>query len=200
MAFLKSPLSQDTLLIRGLRVYMRPPAMGDYASWAELRAGSREHLVPWEPQWTRDELSRSAFRRRLRHYQREQRDDLGYAFFIFALGTEMLVGGITLSNIRRGVSQAGSLGYWIGAKHARQGLMSDAVRALVHHAFAEMRLHRLEAACLPVNYASIGVLERCGFEREGLARHYLKINGMWQDHLLFARINDDPRLGEAASP
>jgi ribosomal-protein-alanine N-acetyltransferase len=78
--------------------------------------------------------------------------------------------------------------------------MSDAVRALVHHAFAEMRLHRLEAACLPVNYASIGVLERCGFEREGLARHYLKINGMWQDHLLFARINDDPRLGEAASP
>lgn len=198
MAFLKSPLSQETLVVKGARVYMRPPGMGDYAGWAELRASSREHLVPWEPQWTRDELSRSAFRRRLRHYQREQRDDLGYAFFIYLLGTEQLLGGITLSNIRRGVSQAGSLGYWIGAKYARRGFMSDAVRAVVGYAFEDLRLHRIEAACLPFNYASIGVLERCGFDREGLARRYLKINGYWQDHLLFARINDDPRLGEAA--
>lgn len=200
MAFLKSPLAPEPLIVRGRRVYLRAPQMSDYSAWAELRAGSRDHLIPWEPQWTRDELSRSAYRRRLRHYQREMREDMGYAFFIFAAGSDVMLGGLTLSNIRRGVAQAGSLGYWIGARYARQGHMSDAVAAVVTHAFEDLKLHRLEAACLPVNYGSIGVLERNGFEREGLARRYLKINGTWQDHLLFARVSEDPRSGEVATP
>ena len=196
MAFLMTSLgSEPATLVRGNRVWLRSPQMADYASWAELRAMSREHLMPWEPQWTFDELTRSAYRRRLRHYQREQREDLGHAFFIFRSGDDALLGGVTLSNIRRGVSQSASLGYWLGAPFLRRGHMTDAVAAVLDFAFSEARLHRVEAACLPTNRGSVRVLEGNGFINEGLARRYLKINGIWQDHLLFARLNDDVATG-----
>lgn len=198
MAFLKSGLgSEPHPLLRGNGVWLRPPTASDYGAWAELRALSRAHLTPWEPQWSRDELSRGAFRRRLRHYFRESREDLGYAFFVFRAGDDCLLGGVTLSNVRRGVAQAVSLGYWLGAPFVRRGHMTAAVRAVLPYAFDELRLHRVEAACLPINAASISVLTKSGFTREGLARRYLKIDGEWQDHLLFAKLSEDdgPRQG-----
>jgi [ribosomal protein S5]-alanine N-acetyltransferase len=194
MAFLRPPLLVDPdTEIRGKRVYLRHPTNQDYPAWAELRALSRAHLTPWEPQWSRDELTRSNFRRRLRQYHREMRDDQGYAYIIFDEADAVLVGGLNLSNVRRGVAQAASIGYWMGAPFARRGLMTDAVRAAVGFAFATLRLNRLEAACLPSNAASQRVLEKAGFAREGRARRYLKINGQWQDHDLFALLQDDPR-------
>jgi ribosomal-protein-alanine N-acetyltransferase len=193
MAFLKTGLGMEfSAQVRGQGVWLRPPAMTDYPAWAELRALSREHLQPWEPQWARDELTRSAFRRRLRHYARESREDLGYAFFIFRAIDDELLGGITLSNVRRGVAQSASLGYWLGLPHIRRGYMTEAVRALLGFAYADLRLHRVEAACLPANAASIAVLQNNRFTHEGLARSYLKISGVWQDHVLFAKLHDDP--------
>jgi len=151
------------------------------------------HLVPWEPAWASDELSRASFKLRLRYYAREAREDLGYAYFVFRTGDDSLVGGITLSNVRRGVSQSVQLGYWMGLPHIRRGYMKAAVSAVLVHAFETLRLHRVEAACLPNNLASIRTLESAGFMREGLARQYLKINGVWQDHVLFARLGSDGR-------
>ena len=200
MAFLKSGLTPEfNPQIRGKGLWLRPPQMSDYASWAELRAMSREHLSPWEPQWSRDELTRSAFRRRLRHYLREQREDLGYALFIFRTGDDAMLGGLTLSNVRRGVSQSASLGYWIGQPFVRRGHMKTAVQAVTGFCFEELLLHRIEAACLPTNAASIRVLEHNAFAQEGVARRYLKINGSWQDHVLFARIVDDAANRETSS-
>jgi len=194
MAFLRSGLGNEWLPhVRVDGLHLRPPHMGDYVEWAELRAQSRDHLVPWEPQWARDELSREAFRRRIRHYQRELREDLGYAFFIFREPDDTLLGGITLSNVRRGVTQAASVGYWIGKSYAGRRYMTKALSGIIRFAFDELKLHRLEAACMPTNQASIRVLERNGFQREGLARRYLKINGVWQDHLVYATLSDDPR-------
>jgi [ribosomal protein S5]-alanine N-acetyltransferase len=194
MAFLRSPTGVDAEAeVHGQEVYLRHPTMSDYPAWAELRAMSRQHLTVWEPQWARDELARSAFRRRLRQYQRELRDDQGYAFFIFRHGDARLLGGLSMSNIRRGVAQAASIGYWIGAPHVRRGYMTDAVRATTPFAFGTLGLHRLEAACLPHNMPSARVLEKAGFKREGTARRYLKINGVWQDHDLFALLQDDAR-------
>jgi len=167
--------------------------MADHAEWAALRGASAAFLRPWEPEWAGDELSRSAFRRRLRYYQRDMRDGSGYAFFLFRIGDSKLLGGITLSNARRGVSQSISIGYWIGAPYSRQGLMTSAVSSVIPFAFDTLGFHRLEAACLPSNVASRKLLENCGFQYEGLARHYLKINGEWQDHLLYAVIADDAR-------
>jgi [ribosomal protein S5]-alanine N-acetyltransferase len=192
MAFLRSGLVGDLVpIVHGRNVRLRPPLASDYAQWAELRARSREHLRPWEPQWSHDELSRAAFRRRIRYYQRDLREDLGYAFFIFAADNDDLLGGLTLSNVRRGITQAAAVGYWLGLPYVGHGYMTEAVRALVPFAFHELKLHRLEAACLPHNLASIRVLERNGFQREGLARRYLRINGSWQDHLLFALLSED---------
>ena len=194
MAFLRSVSTPDTgPYVTGDTVTLRVPQLSDYQAWAELRAQSREFLTPWEPLWTSTELTRASFRRRLRHYAKELRDDLGYAFFVFDLSEETLLGGLTLSNVRRGVTQACTLGYWIGAPHARKGHMTAAVRAVAPFVFDNLRLHRLEAACLTSNEPSIRLLEKCHFMREGLARRYLKINGVWQDHILYALLNDDLR-------
>ncbi|MBO0765782.1 MAG: GNAT family N-acetyltransferase [Hyphomicrobiaceae bacterium] len=194
MAFLRPlPSIEPDADIRGAGVYLRYPAMQDYAAWAELRALSRHHLAPWEPQWSRDELTKSSFRRRLRQLQREVRDDLGYAYLIFGETPFTLLGGLNISNVRRGVAQAASVGYWIGAPFAGRGYMTDALCTAAQFAFASLRLNRLEAACLPTNAASARVLVKSGFTREGRARQYLKIDGRWQDHDLYARLNDDPR-------
>lgn len=192
MAFLRpTQTAQSSPLIRGDGVCLRPLMSSDYPQWAELRAVSREHLSPWEPQWPRDELSRSAFRRRLRHYAREARDDLGYAFGIVSESDNYLLGGLTLSNVRRGVTQAAALGYWLGRPHVGNGHMVAAVRAVLPYAFFALKLHRLEAASMPANVRSVRVLELTGFQREGFARRYLKINGVWEDHILFARLQSD---------
>jgi ribosomal-protein-alanine N-acetyltransferase len=199
MAFLRSTTGHDSAVtLRGRGVWLRAPLMGDYAPWAELRALSRDHLTPWEPVWQRDELSRSAFRRRVRYYQRESREDLGYAFLIFSDVDDQLVGGLTLSNVRRGVTQAAVLGYWLGKPFVCRGLMSEAVNAAATFGFDALHLHRLEAATMPNNVPSIRVLERNGFRREGFARRLLKINGVWEDHVLHALLSDDAHAGADA--
>jgi [ribosomal protein S5]-alanine N-acetyltransferase len=193
MAFLlSSSRTAPEIDLRGRGVSLRAPVLADYAAWAELRGSSRAELEPYEPRWTGDELSRPAFRHRLKHYGREAALDLGYAFFIFDAAGETLYGSVTISNVRRGVAMTGTIGYWIGSRVAGRGYMTEALCVLAHHAFLGLKLHRLEAGCVPTNTASVRVLEKSGFAREGLARRYLRINGVWQDHLLFARLADDP--------
>jgi len=192
MVFLRAaPAFETAHPVTGAGVVLRAPQLHDYLPWAELRSASRDHLTPWEPLWPLDDLTRSSFRRRLRHYANEARDDHGYAFFIFENATGRLTGGVTLSNVRRGVTQSATLGYWMGAAFASRGVMSASVATLIPFAFQTLRLHRLEAATLPSNAASIRVLEKSGFEREGYARSYLKINGTWQDHVLYGRLAQD---------
>jgi ribosomal-protein-alanine N-acetyltransferase len=177
--------------IGGAGVVLRTPQMADYEAWAGLRALSRDFLKPWEPVWPADDLTRGAFRRRLRRYARDQREDLAYPFFVFRAEDDVLVGGVTLSNVRRGVAQSASLGYWMGLPYAGRGHMSAAVGALVPFAFRTLRLHRIEAACVPTNQPSIRLLEKNRFEREGYARRYLCINGEWADHYLYARVREE---------
>jgi ribosomal-protein-alanine N-acetyltransferase len=179
--------------IDGDGVILRMPQMTDFEEWAALREASRQFLTPWEPTWPDDDLTRSAFRRRVKRYAEDLRADLGYAFLISRNSDGALVGGLTLANVRRGVAQAGSVGYWIGLPFVRQGYMTAAVRAVIPFAFASLRLHRLEAACIPTNAGSMRLLEKTGFTREGYAREYLCINGTWQDHLLYARLRDVPK-------
>jgi ribosomal-protein-alanine N-acetyltransferase len=190
MALFRS-VGEPELAVKGREVLLRPPQMSDHDEWAALREESRDFLTPWEPVWPADDLTRAAFRRRLRRYAEDQRTDQAYAFLIFRNDGNTLLGGVTLANLRRGVAQAGSIGYWVGARFARQGIMSAAMRALVPFAFDSLRLHRLEAACIPTNAASVALLEKTGFTREGYARDSLCINGLWADHLLYARLRGD---------
>lgn len=178
-------------LIQG-DLMLRVPRAGDFLEWSALRSRSRDTLTPWEPTWAADDLTRGGWRRRLAGYERERRDGTAVALFIFTqegvTGTRELVGGVRLSNIAYGVQQSASIGYWLGGDYVGQGYMSRAVDMVCRFGFDQLGLHRIEACCIPDNRASANVLTRCGFEEEGLAKSYLKINGQWRDHLLFARI------------
>ncbi len=192
MAFLRSVNPLDTYpVLRAGQVYLRAPQMSDFHGWVYLRASSQDFLMPWEPTWPRDDLTKSSFKRRLKRYVRDMRDDLAYPFLIFDTDSDNIVGGLTLSNVRRGVAQTCALGYWIGAPYARCGHMTAAVRGIIPYVFKTLQLHRLEAACLPSNEASVRLLKKSGFTEEGYARRYLRINGKWQDHLLFGLVADD---------
>ena len=171
----------------GSTTFLRAPRLEDFESWRDLRRSSRNFLEPWEPLWQDDEFLLSSFRKRISHYTKLARNDSAYPFFIFSPGEVKLLGAITLSNIRRGVAQMGTLGYWTGAAYANTGVMTDALHAVSTFARNDLTLNRLEAACLPANIPSIKLLQRTGFEREGFARSYLKINGNWEDHILWGK-------------
>ena len=190
MAVLDWITPDPALHLEGDGVRLRPPRMADHPAWAELRRESRAFLQPWEPTWPADDLTRAAFRRRLGIYARDQDGGYGFPFFVFD-GAGDLVGGVNLRDVKRGVSQSGAVGYWAGAPFARRGHTLAAVRAVTRFAFGRLGLNRLEAACVPENTPSRGLLERAGFRHEGVARAYLKIDGRWRDHLLFARLHTD---------
>jgi len=180
-------------LVRGDGLYLRPAIAADYSAWARLREQSRAFLTPWEPTWPSDDLTRAAFRRRLRRQAEDIARDEGFAFLIFESTSDELLGGLTLGGIRRGVAQAATLGYWMGAPHAGKGRMTRAVAAVARFGFDTLRLHRIEAACIPDNAPSIALLERNGFQREGFARAYLKIDDAWRDHILLALLEGEAK-------
>lgn len=194
MALLDWIAADNDLRLDGALVRLRPHRASDFAEWAALREESRAFLQPWEPIWPADDLTRGAYRRRLAAYAQDMERGVAYPFLVFRRRDNAMVGGVTLSNIRRGVAQMGSVGYWVGAPFTRRGYTLDAVRAVTAFCFDRLRLHRVEAACIPTNEASRGVLLKAGFREEGLARDYLKINGAWRDHLLFGLVTTDPSL------
>ncbi|MCZ8186727.1 MAG: GNAT family protein [Beijerinckiaceae bacterium] len=192
LASLTGGVPHEILTLESGPLRLRPPQAADYPSWAELRQASRPFLQPWEPAWPADDLTQAAFRRRLARYRQEIRSDSAYPFFLVDRHSEAILGGITLANVRRRAAQSATLGYWMGAPHAGKGHMTEAVKALTRHAFLRLGLERIEAACLPDNAASVRVLEKAGFRREGYARGYLSIAGARRDHVLFARLKSDP--------
>lgn len=181
------------LSIETPRLVLRLPEMGDHAPWAQLRRRGESFLRAWEPSWAIDHLTRKAFRSRVYWAHRSREEGRAVALFLIRREDARLLGAITLDNIRRGPSQSAQVGYWIGPEFARQGYMTEALEAVVGHAFAALDLSRIEAACLPENAASRGLLERAGFAYEGIARSYLQIDGRWRDHVLYAVLREDRR-------
>jgi len=175
------------------RMTLRPPQHSDFRAWVALRKASVGFLTPWEPTWSADHLTRKAFTNRVYWAQRSVTAGTALPLFLIRRADDVLLGAITLDNIRRGPSQAGTLGYWIGADFARQGFMAEAIEAVVHHGFHALDLSRIEAACLPENTPSRGVLEKSGFKYEGVAQSYLQIDGRWRNHVLYAYLRNDRR-------
>jgi len=175
------------------RLVLRLPQHADFRAWSDLRRESAAFLVPWEPAWSEDHLGRAAFANRVQWAARAEAQGTALPLFLIRRADEVLLGAITLDNIRRGPAQAGTLGYWVGRPFARQGYMREAIRGVVEHAFGALDLSRLEAACLPENAASRGLLEKSGFKYEGVAQSYLQINGRWRNHVLYANLRHDRR-------
>lgn len=185
--------NKRSICIETERLMLRLPELSDYRSWASLREASAHYLVPWEPTWTADHLSRRSFGARVQWAARLHKLGTGLPLFLIRHSDNQLVGAITLDNIRRGPAQTGTIGYWTGQPFARQGYMREAIGGLVNYAFGALDLSRLEAGCLPENTASRGVLEKSGFKYEGVAQSYLQINGRWRNHVLYANLRSDRR-------
>lgn len=175
------------------RMTLRAPQHSDFRAWAGLRKDSKEFLTQWEPVWSPDHLSRKAFTNRVYWAQRAMSNGTAVPLFLTLRDSGALLGAITLDNIRRGPAQAGTTGYWIGQPYARQGYMREALQALVHYAFTELDLSRIEAGCLPENTPSRRLLEQCGYKYEGVAQSYLQIDGRWRNHVLYANLRGDRR-------
>jgi [ribosomal protein S5]-alanine N-acetyltransferase len=194
LLFGREPIDRPDLLLDAGDIMLRPPMTHDYTAWVAERMASRAFLQPWEPAWLPDELTKRAYRSRLRRYAQDVRQDQAYPFFIFRKTDGALLGGLGLTQVRRGAAAMAALGYWMGEAHAGQGHMSAAVRRLAAFSFNTLHLRRLEAACVPENQRSMHLLEKAGFEREGYARQYLEINGTWRDHLLYGLLMDGQLL------
>ncbi|HKK97287.1 MAG TPA: GNAT family protein [Marivita sp.] len=175
------------------RLVLRPPMHSDFTPWSNLRRDSETFLAHWEPSWAEDHLTRRAFTNRVYWANRAIGNGSAIPLFLLRREDDMLLGAITLDNIRRGPAQAGTLGYWIGEPFARRGYMREAIEAVVHYAFDRLDLSRIEAACLPENQASRGLLEKSGFKYEGVAQSYLQIDGRWRTHVLYAQLRLDRR-------
>ena len=172
---IQSLLSKKKLT--GQRIFLRPPKRRDALKWQKLRLYSKNFLVPWEPAWDASSCSRRAFIRYYKNSNYLANMDKAYSFLIFKIDDKDLIGGINVGNVRRGVSQSASLGYWIGANYARKGYMMEALKLLIPSLFIDLRFNRLEAATLEENLASRNLLKKIGFKKEGILRNYLKING-----------------------
>ncbi|MDP7149546.1 MAG: GNAT family protein [Paracoccaceae bacterium] len=186
-------LAKRKVRIETERMTLRLPSHSDFIAWTSLRQMSREFLTPWEPVWAADHLTRKSFTNRVHWAQRSVSGGTGLPLFMFNRSDNALLGAITLDNVVRGPSQSGTLGYWIGQPYARQGYMREAIVSLTHYVFDAMDLSRIQAACLPENEASRGVLEKTGFKYEGVAQSYLQINGRWRNHVIYSCLRHDRR-------
>jgi len=173
------------------RVALRAPRVSDAPRLLENAVRSQDHLAPWSPAPEPGQIDVAHVRERILEQRRDFRADRHYRFCL-TLGREgPIIGRVALSQVVRGVFQNAYLGYWIDVEHARKGLMTEAVRLVLDVAFRDLALHRVQAAIIPHNVASLGVARNVGFRQEGRAERYLKLAGAWQDHLLFALTADE---------
>ncbi len=188
---------QNTPNLQGEGVYLRFPLRRDYREWAAVRGASRSFLEPWEPTWPSDDLTRRSFFRRIGRYEQDYAAGTAVPLFLFSADDDRLIGGLNIGNIRRAAAQSCMIGYWMAEDSAGRGLMLAGLRAAIPFIFGTMRLHRIEAACIPDNKRSVRLLEKANFRYEGYLRGYLKINGEWRDHHLYALLDSDTAHGEA---
>ncbi len=192
MSFLNAySLKKNLFEITGQKVILRPPQYSDWKAWADERKKNKLYLQPWEPLWSINELERSSFVKRVRMFERLSHNDQAYSFLIFTSDNEDFIGEVNISNVQRGIIQSCTIGYWIAKDCEGKGMMSESLELVKEFIFNELKLHRIEAACLPHNMPSIKVLLKNGFIKEGTARKLLKINDKWQDHTVLSFIHDD---------
>jgi [ribosomal protein S5]-alanine N-acetyltransferase len=175
----------------GSRVYIRLLEISDASALHQLRRRNREFLAPWEPRPPHEEDSVEVQRAQLRFASDSATNDRGYHFGIFLPDSDDLVGTITLSNVARGAWHNATLGYFVDERHNGRGFATEAIRLVVQLAFEELGLHRIQAGVMPRNPASMRALEKAGFRREGVSLNYLRINDVWEDHVMFAITVED---------
>jgi ribosomal-protein-alanine N-acetyltransferase len=185
---------------RGARVYLRPPRRADGEAFlAAIRASLRLH-----GRWVLPPATPTAFATYVQRFGRSARWDPERAthagFLVCRCDDDAIVGAFNLSEIVRGAFRSVYLGYYALAPHAGQGYMSEAFDLVLEAVFRTFRLHRVEVNIQPGNAASLRLVERAGFAREGYSRRYVKIAGRWRDHVRFALLAEDWRRRRTHRP
>jgi ribosomal-protein-alanine N-acetyltransferase len=171
---------------------IRPTALADVDEQLVLRRANREHTAPWDPSRDQSFFTVAGQRLELELDQRAWAAGSAFAFAVLAADEgDRLIGRVALANVVRGPWQNATLGYWVDRGAGRRGHATRAVRLALRYAFENLGLHRVQPAIIPRNAASLRVAEKVGFRREGRALRYLKINGVWEDHEIYALTVED---------
>lgn len=182
--------AMNDVRLKGDRLFLRPPILGDWQQWADIRERNRKALYAYEPLWPEGCLDKPFFQKRLARQAKDWHEDRCYSFLAFDM-TGHLIGGANINNVIRGAAHFASIGYWLDHEKRGQGYMQEALILLLGFAFGTLELHRINASTLPDNEKSTNLLKRLGFKEEGYAEKYLKIAGKWQDHRLFGLCVED---------
>jgi ribosomal-protein-alanine N-acetyltransferase len=184
-------LHTERLLLRAASAALAPAVNG-------FQMRNLAHFAPWDPPYSADYFEPEGVRVRLERAEQDFAAGSAYGFWFSLLEAPAdLIGKVNVTQVSRGPFQSASLGYAIDTQAQGQGLMHEALQAVIALMFAApVRLHRLQAAVRPENHASLAVMKRLGFAHEGLSRRYLFIAGAWRDHETFALINPDWGLDE----
>ena len=177
-----------TCRLAGTRVIVRLPEQRDAQAIARYFGENAQHLAVFSPA-PPEYADPALWRVRIETMRRQYADGDSCLTFLFDLDDAQVIGTANLSEFVRGPFQAAYLGYSVAKAREGQGLMHEALRLLIDFAFGELRLHRIMANHMPRNERSAALLRRLGFVREGLAREYLRINGVWEDHVLTSLTN-----------
>ncbi|GAA0476958.1 MULTISPECIES: ribosomal protein S5-alanine N-acetyltransferase [Tatumella] len=167
--------------------------VNDRDAWrmADYYAGNRAYLMPWEPIRDQSYFQASGWQARLSVMTEQQRQGAAYYFILLDPSEQEVMGVANFSNVVRGCFYACYLGYSLGEKWQGQGLMQEALQAAIRYMQRQHKIHRIMANYMPRNQRSGNLLARLGFEKEGYARQYLLINGVWEDHVLTALTRED---------
>jgi ribosomal-protein-alanine N-acetyltransferase len=170
----------------GALVEIRPLTLDDVDAQLELRCSNREFMRPYDPRQPEHFFTRDGQEAHIRVSMQQWLDDRAFGFGVFERGTGALVGRVALSNVVRGAWQNATLGYWIAGDRNGRGYATESVRLATRFAFVDAGLHRVQAAIMPRNERSVRVIEKAGFRYEGDSHRYLSINGVWEDHRIYA--------------
>lgn len=177
--------------LTGERIYIRFYQDGDAQAMYDLFLRNKEFFQKYSPTRGEDFYTLESKRKAIKDGEGQRERDERYSFGIFLKDTGEMIGNVGLSEIQRGSCQCGMIGYSLDQGYNGRGYTTEAVKLAVGFAFDQLKLHRVEAGVMPHNMASIRVLEKAGFQREGIARKSVEINGKWEDHLILAILSED---------
>ena len=177
--------------IESSRIIIRHPKRRDWRAWVNLRKESHKFLQKWEPYWDIKQCNKSGYMRQLKTQRTKAAYDQAYSFLCFKKDSKVLLGGLNISNIQRGVIQTCNIGYWLGEKNIGNGYMEESIKAIIPYIYEQLKIHRIQAFTLENNIASRKLIEKVNFKKEGVLREAMKINNEWRDHVIYSLLLDD---------
>lgn len=181
-------------------VYIRPYTLGDAEAILDVNRRNRELFEYWMPiKPVPEQYTLEGQQDRIRRHLTLMQNDAYYAYGVFLLETDQLIGDVSAMFVQRGPAETCMIGYQLDAAHGGKGYMAEAVGLFVDHLFDVHQFHRIRAEVMPANIGSIRVLEKVGFRQEGIAKENLFINGAWEDFILFALLKEDRKVSRHAN-